>query len=88
MSWYKKSQDVIDDLLKELEDNDRWIPVESSFITHVSYYEPLGMFEVKMNNGRSYSFRDVPKSIYDDFMQSESKGKYFNSIIRSQYKFK
>ena len=67
----------------ELEDN--WIPVESSFITHVSYYEPLGMFEIKLKDGSKYSYKNVPKKVFKGFLRATSKGEYFNKVIRSKY---
>ena len=30
---------------------DRWVPVDSSFITHVAYHESLMIFEVRLKNG-------------------------------------
>lgn len=89
MNWYKKArkEDKIGELIEELDREDKWTSVESSFITHVAYYEPLGMLELKMKNNITYPFVDVPKEVYDGFMSAPSKGKYFNDVIK-QYKLK
>ena len=99
MNWYKSAQieesvfpiipsipvdiNKIQKDVDELQDN--WIPVDSSFITHVSYYKPLGMFEIKLKDGSKYSYRDVPEKVFKAFLRAPSKGKYFNRVIRPQY---
>ena len=89
MNWYKKSKP--EDLLifaqvKNDLDEDKWVDVDSSFISKAAYYEPLGMFEMKMKNGKEYSFAGVPKQVYDDFLASPSKGTFFNKVIKERYK--
>ena len=84
MNWYKKAQELPNnDDLDILED--KWVPVNSSWITHVAYYEPMGYFEIKLKNGKEYTFEDVPISVYRDFMRSRSKGEFFNRVIRGTY---
>ena len=81
MNWYKRA-------LKEdkgFPEGDKWIPVESSFISHVAYYEPLKMFEIKLMNGQTYSFSGVPKNTFNRFMKAKSKGEFFNKVIRPNY---
>ena len=60
----------------------KWIPVKSSAIKAVAYYEPLGMLEFKLNDDKEYSFRDVPKNEFDALMVAESKGKWFTEFVR------
>lgn len=85
VNWYKKAQGNVEvDYFA-----DKWQNVDSSFIEKVAYYEPLGMFEIRLKNGREYSYKDVPKEVYDAFMdaarQGESLGKFFNSRIKNTY---
>jgi len=65
--------------------SDKWIPVESSFITHVSYYAPLKILEFKFRNGQRYSYSGVPKKVFMQFMKAHSKGDFFNRIIKQRY---
>lgn len=61
----------------------KWIPVSgSSAIKAVAYFEPLGMLEFKMANGREYSFRDIPQAEFEAFKAAESKGKWFSAFVR------
>jgi hypothetical protein len=39
-------------------------------------------------NGIIYEYEDVPHKIYAQFRLAESQGKYFNSDISKQYKYK
>jgi len=89
MNWYKIALDFMtDEEVAEIAKS-KWIPVDSSFIQDVAYYEPLGMFEVRIKgrDGRlaEYSFRDVPRKVFERFMQAESKGTFFNQFIRPKY---
>ena len=88
MSWYvrakaSKTNQEIDDLPVG-----KWIPVQSSFITDAAYYEPLGMFEVRLKSGQEYSYKDVPKKVFKNFMSASSKGEFFNRVIKKRYKMK
>lgn len=82
INWYKIAKEEEDDLSWV---EDKWKPVKSSWITDVAYYEPMGFFEVRLKNGQEYTFKDVPKKIYQDFMDAKSKGEFFNRIIRDKY---
>jgi len=95
MNWYKtakmeteqeKWERLDRELIKEIEENPKWIPVESSFIKSVTYYEPLKIFEVMMERDEKvYVHKGVPKKVFDDFMVSESKGRFYNDVIRKNY---
>ena len=57
--------------------------VESSNIEGVSYSEGTETVYVKFKNGTVYEYEGVPISIYLDLMESDSKGKFFNSNIKN-----
>lgn len=82
--WYKKSKkEITEEDLDEFT-RSKWIPVDSSWITDVAYYEPLGMLEIRVKNGLEYSFPNTSKSVFRNLMKAKSKGKYFNRIIRQK----
>jgi len=70
-------QDVFEEITR-----DKWISVESSFINAIAYYEPLGMLEVRLKDGDEYSFAGVPKRVFNGFLKADSKGQYFNRVIK------
>jgi hypothetical protein len=59
--------------------------VESTVIQSTGYSMVL---EIEFQSGRVYQYYDVPVSIFLEFMNAESKGKYFNAHIRNQYKYR
>lgn len=88
-NWYKKATNPLnsseDDDLLEFFDRDPWVPVNSSFIEALAYYNMAGVLEVKLKNGKVYTFIGVPQNIYESFLESPSKGAFFNNIIRQNY---
>ena len=88
MNWYKKAQvEIADDeaFIEELAKS-KWIPVNSSWISDVAYHEGLRFLEIRLNNGKEYLYPDIPKKVFEDFMQAKSKGEFFNRIIREKYR--
>lgn len=60
----------------------------SSFITEVAYERPigdeLGTLIVTMGD-RSYSYAEVPPSVWAEMQQAESVGAYYNANIKDIY---
>ncbi|MEG4107767.1 KTSC domain-containing protein [Microcoleus sp. S13_C5] len=56
-------------------------PVESSMIQSAGYDEESYTLEVVFNSGKTYRYFEVPKSVYLELMQSESKGSYMLSDV-------
>ncbi len=58
-------------------------PVESSPIRSVGYDPAGSILEVELiEPDRTYTFYDVPFSVYDELMDAPSKGRYFDEFIR------
>lgn len=60
-----------------------WHPVESSNINMVRYDAKTKILEIWFHNGSIYSYTPITEEGYNDFINAESVGKYFNSHIRS-----
>jgi len=92
MSWYDNSKQkpedkAIDDETLQEWGEGKWIPVQSTCISDVAYYAPTSIFEVKFKtNGQVYKFLGVPKKVFKNFMDSKSKGEFFNRVIKKNYK--
>lgn len=97
-NWYHlaKQNDDLDFPLSEIKEDvydedakrllkDRWESVESSFIVAIAYYPNAAVLEIKMKNGKKYTFMGVPEHVYEEFKNAPSKGKFFNSIIKNRY---
>jgi hypothetical protein len=57
---------------------------ESSVIGAVGHSRVL---EVQFESGRVYQYFDVPEDVYNEMLNAESKGRYFNSHIRGRYNY-
>lgn len=57
----------------------------SSFIS--SYWYQDGTLYVKMKNGTVYSYFNVPQSVYDEMLSSESIGAFFNANVSRAFEF-
>lgn len=60
------------------------LSVFSSWIADLDYRE--GAVLMKLNNGRTYSITGVPEGMYRQWVRSPSKGKYWHSDIRGNYR--
>lgn len=84
VDWPKENRKDIKDYIPP----ERWIPVESSFITHISYHEGLKILEIKTKDGKVYGFNNVPLKVFKKFMKAKSKGEFFNRVIKQNYSSK
>jgi len=66
-----------------------FIPIVSTNIDSVFYDEEKEMLHVIFKKGMlHYAYEDVPKSVYEDFMNAESKGQYFARNIKKEYVYR
>jgi hypothetical protein len=56
-------------------------PVESSMIQAAGYDEKSSTLEVVFNSGKTYRYFEVPKTVYLELMESDSKGSYMLSDV-------
>lgn len=63
----------------------QWISLDSSAIHTVRYQRRLHILEVKFTHGGHYHYESVPPHIWREFLQSESKGRYFVQYIRNDF---
>ncbi len=55
----------------------------SSMLRNCSYDDETEELTVTFTNGKSYTYDDVSKDIYDNLTNAVSAGKYFNSVKQS-----
>jgi len=53
---------------------------DSAMLASCSYNEADKELTVTFKNGKDYVYVDVDKSIYNDLINAQSAGRYFNSI--------
>lgn len=62
--------------------------VQSSAIASIGYDKDDATLEVRFNSGRPNNFAGVSPEVYTKFMESNSKGRFFNEKIKNRYKLK
>jgi len=59
--------------------------VNSSAISFIDYDESSLTLTITFTDSGSYDYYNVPKSIYDSFLVSSSKGSFFNQYIKDKF---
>lgn len=62
------------------------IPVESSNIAEIGYDIGSMTLEVMFKKSGLYQYFDVPENVFQEFIQSDSKGKFLNTCIKGNYR--
>nr|VFJ65742.1 MAG: KTSC domain-containing protein [Candidatus Kentron sp. DK] len=61
------------------------ISVSSSAISAIGYDPTSRRMKIRFQRGSTYDFCSVPQSVFDEFISSSSKGRYYDSRIRGKY---
>jgi hypothetical protein len=61
------------------------IQVDSSNLHSVGYEQ--GTLEIEFNHGGIYQYFGVSKDVYDELMNADSHGVYFNANIKNEYEW-
>ena len=61
------------------------IPIDSTSLKSVGYDTSARTLEVEFHHGAVYVYLDVPQDVFEELKAAESKGRFFNSNIRSVY---
>jgi len=61
--------------------------VKSTAMARVSYDAGTQRLEVEFHDRKIYAYRGVPAELYAALLDAESKGKFFNTAIRSRFAF-
>jgi hypothetical protein len=64
-----------------------WQIVTSSELHAIKYDDKTLVLEIHFRNGRMYRYTAVPESIYRALLAAESKGRFFNALIRDKYPY-
>jgi hypothetical protein len=59
--------------------------IESTVIQAAGYARVL---EIEFQSGRIYQYYEVDEAVYQAFLESDSKGRYFNAHIRGRFPYR
>ena len=71
---------------EEIADMEREM-VASSTILSVGYDPASETLEIEFKSGGLYQYYNLPEAVYQDFMASDSKGKFHNVYIKNSFPF-
>lgn len=63
-------------------------PVVSRDLASVGYDASSKTLYVSFHSGGTYSYSNVPESVYRGLMSAPSKGQYFRANIRTSYAYR
>lgn len=61
------------------------IPVRSTAISAIGYDADAMRMVIRFTSGDSYTFCRVPAHVFEAFLASSSKGRYYDSRIKGRY---
>ena len=62
------------------------LPVKSSNIKSIGYDIVTKTLEIEFTTGGVYRYNEVPEEVYNKMSISESKGKFFHTVIKNKFK--
>lgn len=63
-------------------------PVQSSNIMAIGYDYATEELEIEFKSGGVYRYLDVPWNVNDEFVASDSKGKFFAQKIKPKFEYR
>ena len=65
-----------------------WIDIlDSTTIDAVRYDSARGLLDIRFTSERIYRYEGVPEFVFRALLRADSKGRYFNDIIRDGYDY-
>ena len=62
--------------------------VDSEAVTDIAYRSSDGQLLVRFTSGEWYAYEQVPKALYQRFLDSESKGRFFQHEVRDRFVYR
>ncbi len=63
------------------------IDIESSMLSAVGYDPATQTLRALFNSGKTYDYFEVPQQVYDQLIESDSKGHYMRNEIIDAYPY-
>jgi hypothetical protein len=64
-----------------------WQPLESKLLAASAYDGGANILWLRFRSGDVYRYFDFPEPQYREFLNTESRGRYFLSSIRNQFRY-
>jgi KTSC domain len=63
------------------------VPVDSTSLDSIGYDAVSMILEIEFISGKVYRYFDVPQSVHAEMMDADSKGQFFNTRIRNNFRY-
>ena len=63
------------------------VTIQSSLLAGVVYDHDQAILQLEFRSGTAYQYFHVPRQIYQDLLQADSKGAYFNRHVRGVFHY-
>ena len=64
-----------------------WQPFESKLLTSSAYDDGKHILYLRFRSGEVYRYFGFPEEQYREFLDAESRGRYFLSNIRNRFRY-
>ena len=61
--------------------------LESSLLASADYDARAHVLQLRFRSGATYRYFDVPRTIYEALLTADSKGSFFNSLIKGRFPY-
>ena len=77
---------IVDTISNDTESLD-WEPIESKLLAAAAYVAPRRILYLRFHSGEVYRYFTFSADQYHEFLEAESKGRYFLSHIRNRFPY-
>jgi len=89
MKYYDVNSTVLTKIGYDEENNRLKVQFNDLSKWYASFDEETGGLEIKFSDvGQRYSYFNVEKDVFNKFLSSSSKGKFFSNYIKTSYPYK
>ena len=64
-----------------------WLTIDSKMLSSLAYDAEKQILHLRFRTGEVYRYFDFPGENYQEFLDAESRGKYFLSNIRDRFRY-
>jgi hypothetical protein len=64
-----------------------WQPIESKLLTSAAFDTDNSILYLRFRSGDVYRYFDFPAEQYQQFLNADSRGRYFLANIRNQFRY-
>lgn len=60
-------------------------PVESAWISHLTYNRPNRVLTMRLSNSNAYTIAGITRTTFEKWLRAPSKGQFYHTYIKGRY---